>query len=72
MELEELLSKLDQIQEDGAFAFVKWDGERSINKKTVLIEKPGTDFLFRRDTDDLVNTIKDGVSEYNVYFSTNI
>ncbi|KZN39308.1 hypothetical protein N480_00335 [Pseudoalteromonas luteoviolacea S2607] len=72
MELENLLSKLEQIQDDGAFVFIKWDGERSQKKKTVLIEKPGADFFFRRDTDDLFSTIRDGINEYNAFFCTSI
>lgn len=69
MELEDYLAKLDKLQEDGAFAFIKWDGERRSNRKTVLIEKPGTDYLFRRDTDNLLETLREGVEDYNAYFS---
>lgn len=72
MNLEESLHEIDRLQDDGALVFIKWDGERERNKKTVLIEKPGTDYLLRRDTDDLISTIRDGVSDYDSVFKANI
>ncbi len=72
MELELYLRELDRLQEEGAFVFIKWDGERTENSKTVLIERPGTDYRFRRDTDDLLGAIKAGVADYDETFNKGI
>ncbi|WDE01485.1 hypothetical protein [Thalassomonas actiniarum] len=72
MELQKYIDELDRIQMEGAFVFIKWDGEREKNRKTVLIEKPDSNFLFRRDTDDLVTTLKEGIAEYDAAFSKSI
>lgn len=50
--------------------FIKWDGERDSNRKTVLIEKPGTEYLFRKDTDDIEAVLAEGIADYDAYFHT--
>ena len=70
MDINKYILELDRLQEDGALIFIKWDGERNSNRKTVLIEKPGIDYLFRRDTDNLTETIKDGIADYDAIFKT--
>ena len=68
MDLNRYLPELERLETDGAIILLKWDGERKHQKKTVVISKPGTEYLFRRDTDDLEESIKEGVADYDKQF----
>lgn len=65
MNLNELLPELERLEKDGAVVLLKWDGERTQKKKSVVILKPGTDYQFRMDTDDLVAAIRRGIADYD-------
>lgn len=70
MSLDTVLPDIERIAEDGGLVFLKWDGERTTRKMSVIINKPGTDFQFRKDTDDLESTVIERVSIYWDFFST--
>ena len=72
MSLDSLLPELSRLEDDGACVLLKWDGERETLKRTLLIQKPGTDYMFRRDTDDLEKAIEDGIADYDDYFQSRI
>jgi len=61
--MNELLREVEKLEEDGYIVMLKWDGERSSDKRTVVITKPGEDFCMRRDTDDIWKTLEDFILE---------
>lgn len=65
MSLDELLPELERLEKDGAVVLLKWDGERTHKKKSVVILNPGTDYQFRTDTDDLAAAIRKGIADYD-------
>lgn len=72
MDLNKFLPELSRLETDGATVLLKWDGERESLKRTLVIEKPGTDYLFRRETDDLEKAIMEGISDYDEHFPNRI
>jgi hypothetical protein len=72
MDLNALLPSLDRLEEAGAVILLKWDGGRKENRKTIVISKPGTDYLCRLDTDDLEVAIRKAVADYDETFGKNI
>ncbi|MGZ3159614.1 MAG: hypothetical protein ACXU7H_11050 [Burkholderiaceae bacterium] len=72
MNLNEFLPSLNRLENDGAVIILKWDGARASDKKTVVISKPATDYIFRIDTDDLETAIKQGIEDYDKRFQKTI
>jgi hypothetical protein len=70
MSLDTVLPDIERVVEDGGLVLLKWDGERSSRRVTVIVEKPGTDFIFRKDTDDLESTVVEGIAIYWQVFSS--
>jgi hypothetical protein len=62
--IDELIPMIEELQLKGAVVVLKWDGERSQNNCTVLISHKQSDYLFRRDTDDLAGTLRAALVEY--------
>jgi len=65
--IDHLVPKIENLENDGAIVLLKWDGERDILKKTILISKHETDFSFRRDTDNFEEALKEGIKEYELH-----
>lgn len=72
MDLNAMLPSLDRLEEAGAVILLKWDGLRKENRKTIVISKPGTDYQFRLDTDDLEMAIGKAVADYDEKFGKHI
>jgi hypothetical protein len=62
--LDELIPQVETVQAEGAIVLLKWDGERTKNVYTVSISRPSTHFAFRRDTDDMVSTLRESLRAY--------
>lgn len=63
MNQEELLGEVQRLEDDGYVVVLKWDGERSKGKKTLLISLPGTDLFIRRDSDDMWGSLESALTE---------
>jgi len=72
MDLNQFLPDLERLEADGAIVLLKWDGKRKKLKKTVMISKPAMEYLFRRDTDDLENTILEAIADYDEHCNTDL
>ena len=64
MENFELLTVCQKLEDEGLVVVLKWDGERETNKKTVVVSKPGSDFSFRMESDDLKHMLRMAVEAY--------
>ena len=62
--LDELIPKIEEIQAQGAIVLLKWDGERTSNRCSVVILRPDTDFVWRRDCDAIDVALAQGLDEY--------
>lgn len=68
MGLDNLVADIEALEEDGAIVLLKWDGERDFKKRTVVVQKPGSDYSFRRDSDDLVEALQAAIDDYRSTF----
>ena len=57
--MKDLLSEIEKLEDEGYVVLLKWDGERSSKKRTVMITKPGSEFCLRGDTDTIWDTLED-------------
>ena len=64
MNLDSILPDIERVTEVGGLVILKWDGERSSRRITVIVEKPGTDFMYRKDTDDFESVVIDAIAAY--------
>jgi hypothetical protein len=64
-----ILSICQSLENDGLVVLLKWDGERGINTKPIVVSKPGSDFSFRMDSDDLTHLVNMALSEYKRFKS---
>ena len=64
MSLDKYIAELEKMEAHGAVVFLKWDGERTENRRTVVVTRHNSDYVFRRDTDDLAATLRDAIEEY--------
>ncbi len=64
MSLDSLTLEIEEVESDGAVVLVKWDGERESLRRTVVITRQNTDYIFRQDTEDIVGTLRDAIADY--------
>lgn len=63
----EILTVCQKLEDEGLVVVLKWDGEREKNKKTVVVSKPGSNFSFRMDSDDLRHILDMAVEAYKEF-----
>ncbi|MEM9403820.1 MAG: hypothetical protein AAGA44_15215 [Pseudomonadota bacterium] len=68
MSLDHLVADIESLQADGAVVLLKWDGERVSDKRTVVVFRPGADYTFRRDSDDIAESLQLAVDDYRRTF----
>jgi hypothetical protein len=64
MSIDALLPRIEAARERGVLVILKWDGERRTNRCTVVLIHEQGDWLFRRDTDEPVSALKEGLAEF--------
>jgi hypothetical protein len=62
--IDELIPQIEEIRAQGAIVLLKWDGERTRNRCTVIVTRQDTDYVWRKDCDDIANTLMEALSEY--------
>jgi len=62
--IDELVPQIEQLQAEGASVLLKWDGERESDRTTVTITRHETDYIWRKDSDDLAQTLQEALQEY--------
>ncbi len=62
--LDELIPQIEQLQAEGAIVLLKWDGERPAHRTTVVITRQETNFVWRKDSDNLALTLQEALLEY--------
>ena len=62
--IDEYLEDIQRMRDDGAFVIIKWDGERTRLRQTVAVNRPDTDYVWRKDCDDLASTVREAIVDY--------
>ena len=63
--IDHLLSTIERLQMDGAVIILKWDGQRSADRCTVLITKSEVGYAWRQDSDDIEQSLRVGLADYD-------
>ncbi|NHZ44209.1 hypothetical protein [Massilia aquatica] len=62
--INQFLPSIDGMRADGAVLLLKWDGERSANRCTVVITKVEVDYIWRQDSDDMAQSLRTALADY--------
>lgn len=62
--IDDFIAKIEQLQAEGAVVLLKWDGERQANRITVVVTRQATDYVWRKDCDNLRLTLQEALHEY--------
>ena len=62
--LDELIPQIEQLQAEGAIVLLKWDGQRQVNRTTVVVTRQETDFVWCKDSDNLTLALQEALLEY--------
>jgi hypothetical protein len=62
--IDQFLPSIDEVRADGAVVLLKWDGERTANRCTVLITKVEVDYVWRQDSDDMAQSLRTALADY--------
>ena len=62
--LDELIPHVEEVQAEGAVVLLKWDGERSPVGCSVVVTRQNTNYVWRKDTDDIVATLAEALVDY--------
>jgi len=64
--IDEYVDEIQRMRDDGAFVIIKWDGERSKLRQTVAVSRPDTDYVWRKDCDDLASALREAIMNYKI------
>lgn len=62
--LDELISQVERLQSEGAVVLLKWDGERSSDHCTVVVTRQDTNFVWRKDGEDISLALAEALLQY--------
>jgi len=62
--IDALIPQIEELQAHGAIALLKWDGERTSDRCTVVVTRQDTDYVWRRDCDDMGRGLAEALSDY--------
>ena len=62
--IDTLISQIEQIQAEGAVVLLKWDGERTSNRCTVVVTRMDTDYVWRKDCENIGETLQEALLAY--------
>lgn len=64
--IDEYVEEIQKMRDEGASVIIKWDGERTTLRQTVAVSRPDTDYVWRKDCDDLASTLREAVTDYKI------
>lgn len=62
--IDPFITQVLAAQSEGATILIKWDGERQQGKCTVMVSRGDTDYVWRRDTDDISAALAEALAHY--------
>ena len=64
--IDSLIPQIEGLQAQGAVVALKWDGERSRACCTVVVTRQDTDYVWRKDSDDIASALAEALADYKV------
>jgi hypothetical protein len=62
--LDALVPEIERLQKNGAVVLLKWDGERSKDRCTVVVAHAAKGYTFRRDSEDIQSSLREAINDY--------
>jgi hypothetical protein len=62
--LDALVPEIERLQTNGAVVLLKWDGERSKNRCTVVVAHAATGYTFRRDSENIRSSLQEAIKDF--------
>lgn len=62
--IDRFIPQIEEAQAQGAVVLLKWDGERPSLRCTVVITRQDTDYLWRKDCDDVSAGLSEALHDY--------
>ncbi len=62
--IDSMIPQIEDLQAQGAVVLLKWDGERTRTRCTVVVTRQETDYVWRKDCDDIASTLAEALAEY--------
>jgi len=62
--IDTLIPQIEQMQAEGAVVLLKWDGERTSNRCTVVVTRMDTDYVWRKDCEVIGETLREALLAY--------
>ena len=57
-------AEIETMQNEGAVILNKWDGLRALLRQTVVVSRADTDYVWRKDCDDIGQTLQEAIEDY--------
>jgi hypothetical protein len=64
--IDSLIPQIEGLQAQGAVVVLKWDGERTRTRCTVVVTRQETDYVWRKDSDDIASALAEALADYKV------
>jgi hypothetical protein len=64
--LHDFVPAIESLRSEGAVVLLKWDGERTHQRCTVVVTRQATDYVFREDSDDIEASLTRALADYRV------
>lgn len=64
--IDRFIPQIEAAQAQGAVVLLKWDGERPNARCTVVITRQDTDYVWRKDCDDVAAGLAEALHDYEV------
>lgn len=65
--LDDLLPLIEELRSEGAMVLLKWDAERATRVCSVVVTRQDTDFVWRKDTDMILETVVEAIADYKAH-----
>lgn len=62
--IDTLIPQVDEIQGQGASVLLKWGGERTHLRCTIVVTRKDTDYAWRKDCDDMAAALSEALCDY--------
>jgi hypothetical protein len=62
--IDRYIEEIQKMRNDGAIVIIKWDGERTELRQTVIVNRPDTDYVWRKDCDNLASALHEAILDY--------
>jgi hypothetical protein len=62
--IDSLIPQIEGLQAQGAVVLLKWDGMRTRARCTVVVTRQDTDYVWRKDCDDIASTLVVALADY--------